>query len=138
MIKSYYSCLDAKLTSPQSEQHLVCQSKAKKENGEIVFYGLEEYRVFKLQPFIYEKLINTPNLDGVIFFTINQFCYSDKFNISLICKIIRKKLEIHFAREDISFTNLISLKKSLPLIYSYFHSFKNDRQKNAQIMLDNI
>ena len=50
----------------------------------------------KHQPFIYEKLRRTPKIDGVIFFTIDQFCYENTFNINLIKKIIELKYKHTF------------------------------------------
>ena len=101
-MKSFYSCIDAFLSAPQPEQHLVIREKAKKEGGGITFYGAEEYRSAPVQSFIVPKLKRTAGLDGVVFFTLNQFRYGDKLNVKVLREILEMGLEVHFAREDIS------------------------------------
>ena len=44
-MKIFYSCLDPFVTAPQSEQHLMINKKAAKENGKVVFYGSEDFFV---------------------------------------------------------------------------------------------
>ena len=119
----YYSCLDSKLTSPQPEQHYIINKKAEKENGQIVFYGSEEFSVFEHQPYIYEKVKRTKFIDGVIFFTLDQFCYADKFNFNLLKNFLDNKKTIHFAREDISLYSFNDLDYNLPLFISYQNTF---------------
>ena len=132
MIKSFYCCIDSLLPATQPEQHIICENIANSNNGKIVFYGAEDVLVTKQQPFIYDKLRRTPQIDGVIFFTINQFCYENAININLIKKIIDLKISIHFARENISYFNQKEFKKDLPDIYSYFYSSNRVRKKYAR------
>ena len=132
LIKSFYCCIDSLLPATQPEQHIICEKIANFNNGNIIFYGAEDVLVTKHQPFIYEKLLRTPKIDGVIFFTIDQFCYENTFNIDLFQKIIGLKMSMHFARENISYFNLKEVKKDLPQIYSYFYSFNRVRRKYAQ------
>ena len=124
----YYSCLDSKLYSPQPEQHLLCTRKAKKEKGQIVFYGAEEFSVLEYQPYILEKIKRTKDIDGVIFFTLNQFCYSNKLNLDLLHNILKLNKSIHFAREDISIYNYKDLKSYLPMLISYQNSFSRRKE----------
>ena len=125
-MNSYYSCLDSILTTPQAEQHHWINKIAELNNGKVVFYGTEEYFVLDSQPFILNKLTRTPNLNGVIFFTLDQFCYGNKINLPLMVNIIKIKLSIHFARENVSIYDYEHLKdKHLELI-SYFHCKKQN------------
>ena len=74
------------------------------ENGAITAYASEEFRVANAQPWIKQKLLETKNLDGVIFFTAYQFLYGKTFNFKLFKYILNDlSLEIHFARENLSF-----------------------------------
>ena len=125
-MNSYYSCLDSLLTTPQAEQHYWIKQMAEKKNGQVVFYGAEEYFVSNFQPFILNKLKRTPNLNGVIFFTIDQFCYGEKLNISLMIEIIKTGLSIHFAREKISILNNNQLEEQYLELLSYYHCKKNN------------
>ncbi len=103
-MKKFYSCVDTMIPSPLEEQHLIIHKKAKEAGGGITAYGSEEFRTVKTQLWIKEKLKNTPGIDGVIFFTCYQFMYNDKFNYKLFKDITKKlQLELHFARENLSF-----------------------------------
>ena len=132
LTRSFYCCIDSLLPATQPEQHIICERIADLNNGKIIFYGAEDVLAIKHQPFIYEKLKRTPNVDGVIFFTINQFCYGNTLNIHLIKKIIGLNMSIHFARENISYYNENEFKKDLPEIYSYYYSFNRVRKIYAR------
>ena len=132
LVRSFYCCIDSLLPATQPEQHIICENIAKLNNGKIIFYGSEDVLVTKHQPFIYDKLMRTPEIDGAIFFTINQFCYENTLNIDLMNKIIDLKISIHFARENISYFNRKELKKDLPEIYSYYYSFSRVRKEYAR------
>ena len=134
-MKQFYSCIDALLPAPQPEQHEVSRKKAIKEGGLIVFYGAEEYRVVKYQPFILEKLQRTAGIDGVVFFTIDQFCYGQTFNLKLLCDILKSKFTVHFAREDISLNNVEEVNKNFLILIAYFHAFKRSREISAEEIL---
>ena len=131
MIKSFYCCIDSLLPATQPEQHIICENIANLNNGKIIFYGAEDVLVTRHQPFIYDKLKRTPKIDGVVFFTIDQFCYANSFNINLMKKIIELNISIHFARENISYFDLKGIKSDLPQMFSYFHSFNRTRKKYA-------
>jgi hypothetical protein len=134
-VKQFYSCIDALLPAPQPEQHELSKRKADKEGGHIVFYGAEEYRAVAYQPFILPKLVRTPGIDGVIFFSIDQFCYGKKFNLKLMKDIISLGLSIHFAREDLSFTSFEEITTEFITLSAYFHSFARRRNKNTRVII---
>lgn len=123
-MKTFYSMIDGRLTSPQPEQHEFLQKKARKEGGEIVFYGAEEYRCFRDQPFILNKLRRTPGVTDVVFFTFEQFCYGDKLNLKLMKEIISSGYGLHFAREDLSLNSLQDIVDNLPVFLAYFYACK--------------
>jgi hypothetical protein len=125
-MKSFYSCIDAFLSAPQPEQHLVIREKAKKEGGGITFYGAEEYRSAPVQSFILPKLKRTAGLDGVVFFTLNQFRYGEKLNVKLMREILELGLEIHFAREDISLRKSEELERSLSFLLVVDYTKRRD------------
>ncbi len=135
----FYSCIDGLLPAPQPEQHELSRKKAAKEGGQIVFYGAEEYRVAAFQPFILGKLRRTPGVDGVVFFTIDQFCYGERFNLKLLSKILEANFSVHFAREDLSFYSLEELRANFLVLSAYFHTkwilwtTKADELKRASI-----
>lgn len=112
-MKKFYSCVDALIPSPLSEQHLIIKNKAEKEKGSITAYASEEFRTVKSQPWILIKMKETPGLDGVVFFTALQFSYGSRFNLKLFNRLLDNNYEIHFAREDLSFKkddlNIINL-----------------------------
>jgi hypothetical protein len=115
-MKNFYSCVDTLIPSPLSEQHLIIKKKAEKEGGLITAYASEEFRTVKSQPWIFIKLKETPGLDGVVFFTALQFSYGSQFNLKLFDKIIDNNYEIHFARENFSFSKKKINYKSLDFL----------------------
>ena len=125
-MKKFYSCVDALIPSPLSEQHLIIKKKAEKEGGSITAYASEEFRTVKSQPWIYIKLKETPGLDGVVFFTALQFSYGGKFNIKLFNKLINDNYEVHFARENLSFSKNIPNEDSLNYLLSNSLVFQRD------------
>lgn len=123
--KSFYSCIDTFYLTPSAEQHNIINAEAKRENGKIIFYGSEDYFVAASQPFILPKLKRTKNIDGVIFFTLNQFCYGESFNFKLLIDILKLKISVHFARECLSIKNLNDFKvKYVDLLAYYQATFK--------------
>jgi hypothetical protein len=128
-VKTFYSCVDALIPSPLSEQHLIIKKKAEKEGGSITAYASEEFRAVKNQPWIFKKLSETPGLNGVVFFTALQFSYGSKFNIKLFEKLINNNYEIHFAREDLSFSIKKPNIKSLNFLMSNSLVFQRDEKE---------
>ncbi len=121
-LKSFYSCLDPFVTAPQSEQHNLINKMAHSETGKVVFYGSEDFFVAESQPFILFKLKRTPNINGVIFFTINQFCYGQTLNTNLLNEILNLNISLHFARENISIYDFNDLERIYLELLGYFQS----------------
>lgn len=101
----------------------------------IVFYGAEEFRVTKNQPFILGKLLRTPGIDGVVFFSIDQFCYGEKFNLKLLTSIQKAGYTVHFAREDISLESEGEVADAFLTLSAYFHSLKRKREATVEDIL---
>jgi len=121
---SFYSCIDTLFEGSNAEQHAVINTMAKRENGKIIFYGAEDYFVADRQLFILPKLVRTKNIDGVIFFSLNQFCYGNSMNLKLLVNILKLEISVHFARESLSFRNLNDFKiKYLDLVAYYQAAF---------------
>ena len=137
-MKQFYSCIDVRIPAPQPEQHQVSKTKAIKEGGQIVFYGAEEYRSSKYQPYILNKLQRTPRIDGVIFFTIDQFCYGETFNLKLLCDILKSKFTVHFAREDLSFNSVEEVMEKFLTLSVYFHALRRSRELSPEQILSII
>ena len=133
-MKKFYSCIDSLIPSPLSEQHLIIKKKAEKEGGSITAYASEEFRTVKNQPWIYIKLKETPNLDGVVFFTALQFSYGGKFNIKLFNRLINDNYEVHFAREDLSFSKKNLNQASLIFLLSNSLVFQRDDEELLKLI----
>ena len=133
-MKKFYSCIDSLIPSPLSEQHLIIKKKAEKEGGSITAYASEEFRTVKNQPWIYIKLKETPNLDGVVFFTALQFSYGGKFNIKLFNRLINDNYEVHFAREDLSFSKKNLNQASLNFLLSNSLVFQRDDEELLKLI----
>jgi hypothetical protein len=137
-MKQLFSCIDCFLPAPQPEQHNLIRAYAKSIGGEIVFYGAEEHCVGEYQGFIIPKLRRTPNLDGVVFFTFDQFCYGRALNYKILNKILTLKLSVHFAREAISVDDIEQLGDMFLVFSAYFHSFSRQRSLRSEAVLELI
>jgi len=137
-MKQFYSCVDSLLPAPQPEQHEISRKKAAKEGGQIVFYGGEEYRVIKQQPFILNKLLRTDGIDGVVFFSVDQFCYGETLNFKLLRDMLRAEFSVHFAREDISLETMAELNDTFIILSAYFHSVRRRRSISREEILGQI
>jgi hypothetical protein len=124
-MKQFYFCIDTKLSASQSEQHFWAQRFAEKMGGAVVFYGSEELKVVDVQPFVLPKLSRTPGLDGVIFFTFEQFCLGDKINLKLIRNILMLGISLNFVRENISFDNLSEVSEQFLVLSGYKQSTRS-------------
>ena len=127
--KSFYSCVDCLIPSPLSEQHMVIKKKAEAENGIISAYASEEVRFASNQPWIFIKLKETQGLDGVIFFSVDQFLYGEHFNLKLFKNIIDHGYEIHFARENFSFYKNIDKNEILNFLISHDLIFRREQKE---------
>ena len=127
--KLFYSCVDCLIPSPLSEQHMVIKKKAEAENGIISAYASEEVRFASNQPWIFIKLKETKGLDGVIFFSVDQFLYGDHFNLKLFKNIIDYGYEIHFARENFSFYKNIDKNEILNFLISHDLIFRREQKE---------
>lgn len=121
--KSFYSCIDPRVIAPQPEQHKMIKSMATDLGGKVVFYGSEDYFCAERQPFIFLKLSRTPDIDGVIFFTFDQFTYGRNLNSSLIKEILNLGISINFARENISILTLTDFHRNF-ILYRGYHQAK--------------
>jgi hypothetical protein len=137
-MKAYYSCIDALVTAPQPEQHLVIREKARREGGAITFYGAEEFRSVEEQPFIRWKLSRTPGLDGVVFFTIHQFRRGERFNFALLRQLLREGHEVHFARENLSYRTFEELESSATLLLVLDYVERRDRSEQWSAFLRSL
>lgn len=125
--KVFYSCFDPFLKTPQPIQLMVMREKGKKAGGGVSFYGTEEFRTAKVQSYIVPKLKRTPGLQGVIFFSLDQFCYGERANIKVMQEILDLGLETHFAREDLSLYTRQDLEKWLSFILVADYSKRRDK-----------
>lgn len=123
--KLFYSCLDPYVIAPQAEQHQLISMMARSLEGKVVFYGAEDYFVAATQPFILPKLRRTPGLSGVIFFTIDQFAYSDDLNVKLLHDILELGLIVGFSRENYVCYTPECLDKNFLELKAYIHCKKS-------------
>jgi hypothetical protein len=137
-MRSFYSCVDTLLTTPQPEQLNLSRQKAKLEGGEMVFYGSEEYKYIDKQPFILNKLLRTPGITDVVFFSFDQFCYGERLNFKLLFNIIESGFGVHFARENLSFYDVKSVRDNFSLLSAYFHALKRKRTPEVKQVLRSI
>jgi hypothetical protein len=125
-MKRFYSCIDSTLLVPQPVQHLVIKDRAEKAGGSIVFYGAEDQKGLRSQPFILPKLRRTPDIDGVVFFTFHQFRYGSELNFFLLKTLLQEKYETHFGREGLSIATVDELNELYPFLMSIDYTLRRD------------
>ena len=130
--KKYLAFLDIAITEivGQRLQTILAKDYAKKINGDVIFYSTETYGSFKNLQVLKQKINEDSEFDGVIFYSILQFCYGGKIESKILKKILKKKIKLIFVRENIEINNLTQLKSKL-IELAYF-------QKTHKSLIENI
>lgn len=131
-MKSFYACLDTGFVkyAPQPLQHLAVADKARKLGGQISFYTMEDFNSLATQGAMRAKIEDKPAVDGVIYFTIQQFFYGGIFNLEFLKFILDRGYEAHFAREDLSIPTRESLDRAFPMLYSSRYLLERDGSRD--------
>jgi hypothetical protein len=130
-MKVYYSCPDTGFVKqvPQPLQHLAIGSMAEKLGGKVVFYTMEDFETLASQGVIRHKVMQHPDIHGVIFFRLQQFCYGERPNLAFVRMILQAGYELHFARENLSLTTPEAADAFYPLIYSHHYLAGRDENR---------
>ena len=83
MSKKYYSVLDISILDilPQRSQIQILENYLNNMKASSVFYTIESINSRNKQSIFKRKLIEKPKVNGFIFYSLIQFCYSKKINI---------------------------------------------------------
>ena len=110
----------------QSIQLRIIKMFATENDAKIIFLTNEDINSIKTQMVLKSKIEESPKVDGFIFFSINQFCYGN-FNIEILKKILKKKYNLYFSKEELIFNYKDKyLKKKISEIVIYSH-IKNNK-----------
>ena len=131
-MRSFYASLDTAFVKycPQPMQHVVVADKARKLGGEISFYTMEDFNSLAFQGAMRAKIEERPPVEGMVYFTLRQFCYGDRLDLDFMKFILNSGFEVHFAREDISIENLSTLDDAFPMLYSAEHLWRRDASQD--------
>tara|TARA_A100001011_G_C14226731_1_gene806929 strand:+ start:933 stop:1358 length:426 start_codon:yes stop_codon:yes gene_type:complete len=134
MSKKFYGFLDIVCTPivTQGLQTKIIKNALEDNNLELSFYTTESHTTFKNMSILKQKLSEKNNFKGFAFFSVLQFAYKDKFDLSLLNKII-KKYNCLFVRENIFIKNindLKSLEKELILFPTTNYMLINNLKEN--------
>ena len=134
MSKKFYGFLDIVCTPivPQGLQTKIIKNALEDNNLELSFYTTESHTTFKNMSILKQKLSEKNNFKGFAFFSVLQFAYKDKFDLSLLNKVI-KKYNCLFVRENIFIKNindLKSLEKELILFPTTNYMLINNLKEN--------
>ena len=116
--RNFWAVLDNALISflSQKTQSEILKNFLFQKKYNLSFYSIEDEHTYinnvKLLKHLYEK----PKVKGFIFFSLLQISYKEGDNLKLIEKIIKKKYEIIFFRENIHIKNMQELKKNIKKI----------------------
>lgn len=126
MNKKYYSVLDISILDilPQRFQIQILKNYLKNISGSSVFYTIESINSRDKQSILKRKLTEKPRVDGFIFYSLIQFCYSKNINMKLISEILESSYELIFYREEIHLKNRLDLKKNEKKIKLFYFNNK--------------
>ena len=132
-MKDFYSWSDVGFVKyvPQPIQHIVMADKASKAGGRVAFYSGEDFETMKTQGVFREKLAERPSIDGIVFFTLKQFCYGENLNFDLLRETLDSGYEVHFARENMSIVEPASLEELYPMLYTTQFILERDEPRDA-------
>ena len=134
MSKKFYGFLDVVCTPivPQGLQTKIIKNALKANKFDLNFYTSESHTTFKSMSVLKQKLSEKNNFDGFAFFSLLQFAYKNKFDLSLLKKVL-KKYNCLFVRENIFIKNLNDLKnfeEELNLLPTTNHILINNLKEN--------
>ena len=113
--KDYQAWLDISISDiiSQPMQRILFNEYANRINGKIIFELGEdvEFKSYNLQ--LRNLIKNKIKVNGFIFLRLEQFILNSQLNIKIIQEIIKKNYELHFIKQDLSFTKLTDLKKNI-------------------------
>lgn len=126
MNKKYYSVLDISILDilPQRFQIQILENYLNNISGSSVFYTIESINSRDKQSILKRKLTEKPQVDGFIFYSLIQFCYSKNINMKLISEILNSSYELIFYREEIHLKNKLDLKKNEKKIKLFYFNNK--------------
>ena len=127
-MSSFYSCPDTGFVKyvPQWLQHMAIADLARKQGGNISFYAMEDFESLPSQMVIKGKLLERPEVDGFVFFTLRQFLYLGNLNLKFLELLLESGYSVHFARESLSIQNIEELKVQFPLLFATQWVFERD------------
>jgi|GEM_PF-3404859 len=129
--KKFYSCPDTASVRevPQPIQHQVNANRADQLDGRVAFYIMEEWYTLDSQEVIRSKVMEKPDVDGVIFFRLSQFYHSGKPNLELMRFILKSGYELHFSRERLAICTEQALDELASFILSCSYVDQRDRSR---------
>lgn len=132
-MKNYYSWIDTAFVkyAPQPLQHLAAQNQASILGGKIVFYNAEDFVTLSTHTMIKAKIEQKPEVDGIIFFTVQQFFNKGRLNLPFLQFILDKGYEVHFSRENVHIPHREALNELFPLLYATH--FVSQRDEPRQV-----
>jgi hypothetical protein len=78
--------------------------------GKITYSTSEDCSLRNSQAWIEERVDRISDVDGLVYFTVEQFYCGGGFNIQLLRRFLSKRIEVHFSRENLSFRNIEDLE----------------------------
>jgi hypothetical protein len=135
-MKLFYSCIDSHIPSPQPEQHSLIERMAKRCGGKITYSTSEDCSLRNSQAWIEERVERISDVDGLVFFTVEQFFCGRTFNIQLLRRFLSKNIEVHFSRENLSFRNNEDLEFAESAgIFIFLDCLSNQKISNNSLKL---
>jgi hypothetical protein len=139
-MKTFLSILDSGCAdiAPQNMQHLVIGDFARQLGGKVTFYTAEDFLTLSTQSVFKAKLSQKPEVDGMIFFRLQQFCYGGTLNYDILKQVLCEGYAVHLARERLSLTSLDDLIDKFDILFGSVYSLSGALSKPLHVALQSF
>jgi len=139
-MKTFLSILDIGCAdiAPQNMQHLVIGDFARQLGGKVTFYTAEDFLTLSNHSVFKAKLSQRPEVDGMIFFRLRQFCYSGSLDYETLRQVLCAGYTLHLARERLSLTSLDDLINKFDILFGSVYSLSGASSNSIRIALQDL
>lgn len=135
--QTLFAFLDISLMEevPQGLQHILVSDAVAKGGAKLSFYSTESFFTLKAQSILRATARKRPQIDGFIFYRLQQFALTGTMNIDLMREVLAAGYALHFVRERLAIGTLAELHEALAHLQSF--AFVNDRARRS-VFLDQV
>jgi sporadic carbohydrate cluster protein (TIGR04323 family) len=129
-----FAFLDVSLMEevPQGLQHILITDAIAKGEAQLSFYSTESFFTLKTQSILRATVRKRPQIDGFIFYRLQQFALDGTMNLDLMREVLKADYALHFVRERLSIGNISELDTARAHLRGF--AFVNDRARRLAFL----